>query len=95
MQSLVVAIFQQNHRSSKGTNQGVKVPASKEQGDIAKGGAISPRCPKCGRNHGGDCLRGTNTFFGCRKMGHKIVECPNIATKGKEGKPQGEGAQRG
>lgn len=54
-----------------------------------------PRCLKYGRNYVGKCLRGINACFGCKKIGYNIVECLNIANKGKEGRPQGQMAQRG
>ena len=28
-----------------------------------------PTCGKCGKKHYGDCLKGTNNFFGCGKSG--------------------------
>ena len=37
-----------------------------------------PTCGKCGKNHYGDCLKGTNNCFRCGKSGHKIRDCPNL-----------------
>lgn len=64
---------------------GIGVPTPKAQVDGAKGcGSIPPKCPTCGRNHGGECLRGSRSCFGYGKMGYKTSECPNIANNGKE-----------
>ena len=32
------------------------------------------------------CLMGTGNFFGCGKDEHKVIDCPTIATRGKQGK---------
>lgn len=87
--------FQQVQGSSKGDNQGFRAPTCKVQDDVSKGGAISPKCPKCGRNHVGDCLRGTSACYGYGKMMHKVFECPNVANKGKEGRLRGQVSQKG
>ena len=45
-----------------------------------------PMCANCGNKHYGECLLGTWSFFGCGKDGHKVRDCPMIASRGKEGK---------
>lgn len=42
----------------------------------AKGGVVIffPKCPKCGKNHGGICRRGLGGCLGCGKMGHQIFK---------------------
>lgn len=91
--------LQQGQGLSKGSSQRFdrdRVSALKAQRDIVKGdSAIHPMYPQYGRHHVGMCLRGTGACFGCDKMGQKISECLNVATKGKEGRPQGQAAQRG
>ena len=37
-----------------------------------------PTCGKCGKNHYGDCLKGTDNCFGCGRSGHKVRERPNV-----------------
>ena len=32
------------------------------------------------------CLRGTESFYDFSKEGHKVRECPNIDSRGKDGK---------
>ena len=45
-----------------------------------------PICANCGKKHYGECLLGTGIFFGCDKDGHKVRDCPMIASRGREGK---------
>ncbi|XP_049365647.1 uncharacterized protein LOC125830493 [Solanum verrucosum] len=46
-------------------------------------------CPKCGKGHGGPCLRNTGACYSCGEMGHKAMDCPRNRNKGKEVRPQG------
>ena len=39
-------------------------------------------CGNCGKKHWGDCLLGTENFFGCGKSCHKVTDFPNL--KGQE-----------
>ena len=45
-----------------------------------------PTCANIGKKHYGECLLGTGSFFGCGKDGHKVRDCPMIASRGREGK---------
>ena len=47
---------------------------------------VKPTCITCDMKHHGECILGTGRFYGCRMEGHKVTNCPNIASKGKEGK---------
>ena len=35
-----------------------------------------PPCRKCGKLHGGECMRGTNACYICGKLGHMVKDCP-------------------
>ena len=35
-----------------------------------------PPCRKCGKLHGGECMRGTNACYSCGKPGHMVKDCP-------------------
>ena len=45
---------------------------------------LKPTCVKFGKKHYGECLLGTGTFFGCGKEGHKVIDCPVIASRRRE-----------
>nr|XP_025884873.1 uncharacterized protein LOC112940876 [Solanum lycopersicum] len=34
-----------------------------------------PPCRKCGKLHGGECMRGTNAFYSCGKPGNMVKDC--------------------
>ena len=42
-----------------------------------------PTCGKCGKNHYGECFKGTDNFFSCGKTGHKMRDCPNLKSHDK------------
>ena len=44
---------------------------------------IKPTCSTCVKRHHGECLVNTNSFFGCGKDGHKVRDCPGIASRGR------------
>ncbi|WMV46406.1 hypothetical protein MTR67_039791 [Solanum verrucosum] len=48
-----------------------------QRGNIS--GSLLPNCAKCGKKHEGKCLVGSNACFGCRKMDHKLRDCPSVA----------------
>uniref|UniRef100_M1DIT9 Retrotransposon gag protein n=1 Tax=Solanum tuberosum TaxID=4113 RepID=M1DIT9_SOLTU len=52
----------------------------KPQGDGGK--SLMPTCAKYGRNHEGKCLAGSNAYFRCGKMDHKIRDFP-LGTRNK------------
>ncbi|KAL5546618.1 hypothetical protein UlMin_006305 [Ulmus minor] len=50
-----------------------------------------PTCKKCGKNHAGECRKGTLTCFACGKEGHYASQCPtrNPANERRDGnRPQ-------
>ena len=47
---------------------------------------IKPTFAICGKKHYDECLLGTERCFGCGKEGHKVRDCPMIASRGREGK---------
>ncbi|XP_049378123.1 uncharacterized protein LOC125842883 [Solanum stenotomum] len=36
-----------------------------------------PTCPKCCKNHQGECLAGKEGYFGCSQTGHRLRYCPS------------------
>ena len=46
---------------------------SAEEGKTSSG---RPECPKCGRRHGGECLRAMGAFTPCGKIDHVARDCP-------------------
>ncbi|XP_049375513.1 uncharacterized protein LOC125840585 [Solanum verrucosum] len=67
---------------SRPTNERVSNP--KPQGDGNR--PPMPTCAKCGRNHEGKCLAGSNVFFLCGKTDHKIRNCPLVAKNDGDGR---------
>lgn len=48
---------------------------SKSQGSM-NSGRINLACRRCGMNHKGECIVGSDAYFGCGKSGHGIRDCP-------------------
>ncbi|KAH0642194.1 hypothetical protein KY290_033794 [Solanum tuberosum] len=46
-----------------------------------------PTCPKCGKNHPGECIAGKEGCFGCGKSGHRLRDCTSSK--------QGQGGNNG
>ncbi|KAK4728985.1 hypothetical protein R3W88_021973 [Solanum pinnatisectum] len=64
-----------------------RVSNPKPQG--RNGGASSIErsiCAKCGKQHLGKCLAGTDGCFGYGKKGHKMRDYPSLSEKGREAK---------
>ncbi|KAL2461738.1 Pepsin-retropepsin like protein [Abeliophyllum distichum] len=36
---------------------------------------IIPQCPKCKKNHNGDCYFGKNVCYKCGEPGHYVLQC--------------------
>ena len=56
---------------------------------LEKGGGSQngkPTCATFGKKNYEECLVGTSICFGCGKDGHKVRDCPNIASIRREGK---------
>ncbi|XP_049381744.1 uncharacterized protein LOC125846350 [Solanum stenotomum] len=49
-------------------------------------GQTRPNCVKCGRNHDGKFLVGSDGFYGCGKSGLKMRDCPMLKVKGRKDK---------
>ena len=67
---------------SQGESRSAKLKVGKGSG--SKDG--KPTCVNCGKKHYGKCLLGTGSCFCCGKEGHKVRDCPMIASRGREGK---------
>ena len=61
------------------TQDGPSVPNNKFE---KRGGSHNDKltCSTCGKNHYGECLVGMGNYFVCGKYGHKVRDCPNIAS---------------
>ena len=66
-----------NVSSSKNMyDQKNRAPGSKSQGSFS-GTKTYPTCPKCGKNHRGECLAGKQGCFGCGRSDHMLRDCPS------------------
>lgn len=79
-----------NKRKWQGKPQGEKQDKLKgPRPNVREAGSHSgiknvPSCPKCGKNHAGECLAGQRVCFRCKKPGHIAPECP-AKTRGNPG----------
>ncbi|KAH0689070.1 hypothetical protein KY289_016428 [Solanum tuberosum] len=65
-----------------------RVSGSKSQGSVS-GTKSYPTCPKCSKNHQGECLAGKEGCFGCGQSGHRWKDCPSRQGQGgKNGRAQ-------
>ncbi|XP_015068773.1 uncharacterized protein LOC107013358 [Solanum pennellii] len=55
-----------------------------EKGSVSQDG--KPTCATCRKKHYGKCRVGTRNCIGYDKYEQKVRDCPNIPTRGKEGK---------
>uniref|UniRef100_M1DTY8 Retrotransposon gag protein n=1 Tax=Solanum tuberosum TaxID=4113 RepID=M1DTY8_SOLTU len=53
-----------------------RASGSMSQGSTS-GNKTYPTCPKCGKNHPGECLAGNKRCFGCGQYGHRLRDCPS------------------
>ncbi|KAK4713797.1 hypothetical protein R3W88_019704 [Solanum pinnatisectum] len=62
-----------------------RVSNPKSQGGNGGGSSFErSTCAKCGKQHVGKCLVGTDGCFGCGKKGHKMIDYPTLMEKGRE-----------
>uniref|UniRef100_M1DXK3 Gag-pol polyprotein n=1 Tax=Solanum tuberosum TaxID=4113 RepID=M1DXK3_SOLTU len=62
-----------------------RASGSKSQGSVT-GTKTYPICPKCGKNHPGECFAGKERCFMCGQSGHRLRDCPS--RQGQEGSGQ-------
>lgn len=73
-------------RKKKGREErGAKEKKDTQGGDVKP---TFPRCSKCGKNHGGKCLRESGACFRGGQLGPKLANCPNASIKGRDGRPR-------
>ena len=81
-------------RGNPHVNRGFAINVPRPQG----GGEVGSMdvCPKCGRKHGGPCMKGSGACFECGEVGHKRFECPKIRNKVRSANttPLGRGASQ-
>ncbi|KAH0746323.1 hypothetical protein KY285_007980 [Solanum tuberosum] len=82
--------FHQGQGSSHAPHKGFANDVPRAQG--VGGMGLIDVCPKCGKGHGGPCLKNTGACYSCGEMGHKAMDCPRNRNKGKEARPQGANA---
>ncbi|XP_049348209.1 uncharacterized protein LOC125812780 [Solanum verrucosum] len=64
-----------------------RVSNPKPQGGNGGGSSLARSTyAKCGKKHDGKCLASTDVCFSYGKSGHKLIDFPMLAVKGREGK---------
>uniref|UniRef100_M1AKM7 Gag-pol polyprotein n=1 Tax=Solanum tuberosum TaxID=4113 RepID=M1AKM7_SOLTU len=58
-----------------------RASGSKSQRSVS-GTKTYPTCPKCSKNHPGECLAGKEGCFGCGQSGHRLKDCPSRQGQG-------------
>uniref|UniRef100_M1DNU6 Gag-pol polyprotein n=1 Tax=Solanum tuberosum TaxID=4113 RepID=M1DNU6_SOLTU len=74
---VTIKVLRESSSSAPPSPNNERVSNPKPQGDGNK--SMMPTCAKCGRNHEGKCLVGSNACFGCGKMDQNIRNCPLVA----------------
>ena len=64
-----------------------RASGSKSQGSVSNTKTY-PTCPKCSKNHSGECLAGKEGCFGCGQSGHRLKDCPSRQSQGGNGRAQ-------
>ncbi|XP_049367512.1 uncharacterized protein LOC125832376 [Solanum verrucosum] len=72
--------FHQGQGSSHALHKGFANDVPRAQG--VRGMGPIDVCPKCGKGHGGPCLRNTGACYSCGEMGHKAMDCPRKSQQG-------------
>ena len=62
------------HPLRTGMTRRDRAPGSKSLGSVS-GTKTYPTCPKCGKNHSGECLAGKEGCFGCGQSCHMLRDC--------------------
>ncbi|KAH0636085.1 hypothetical protein KY290_036497 [Solanum tuberosum] len=69
-------------------DQNSRTSGSKSQGSVS-GTKTYPTCPKCNKNHPGECLAGKEGCFGSGQSGHRLKDCPSRQVqRGNNGRAQ-------
>ncbi|KAH0633127.1 hypothetical protein KY284_035913 [Solanum tuberosum] len=69
-------------------DQNSRTSGSKSQGSVS-GTKTYPTCPKCNKNHPGECLAGKEGCFGCGQSDHRLKDCPSRQVqRGNNGRAQ-------
>ncbi|XP_015078461.1 uncharacterized protein LOC107022337 [Solanum pennellii] len=68
----------------RGTSKGRVSNHRYQRGKGGSSPSEKPTCTKCGKKHVGECLVGTDNYFGCGKSGHKVRDCPMDKAQGKK-----------
>ncbi|KAF3620122.1 hypothetical protein FXO38_32544 [Capsicum annuum] len=59
-----------------------RAPGSMSQGNM-NNTHTNPICKRCGRNHKGEFMAGSNSYFGFVNLGHRVRDFPVVVQKGK------------